>query len=67
MKVGDLVQPHGVASQSSFYQLGIIIEGPVDKIFTQGPSLQRQVLVSWQDGSVEWFHVNNLEVINESG
>ena len=64
MKIGDLVKPSW--TMLHFNQIGVIIEGPTENIFLHGASLQTQYLVSWQDGTQEWYHMNNLEVLNEN-
>ena len=59
MQIGDLVKPSW--TMLHFNQIGIII-GVEDRVFMQGPSIQKQCLVSWADGTQEWYHINNLEV-----
>ena len=66
MKVGDLVKLKDLAWGASSTRLGVIIQGPVEKVVIAGPSLVEHVEVAWNDGYESWHYVDHLEVINES-
>tara|TARA_R100000008_G_scaffold82536_1_gene66906 strand:+ start:1819 stop:2022 length:204 start_codon:yes stop_codon:yes gene_type:complete len=61
MKIGDLVKPASWHVPWHCDQIGIIIKGPIDKVAIAGPSLQTIFLVTWQDGTKEWYNADNLE------